>query len=451
MRTRLGFLWRQADQVLFFLALAVLVFFAGVAFRSYQLFPAMLPREARQAGQDWVENWRHYLKLRPDKHLRVDPKPRPGPVFVPDKAWDGVTLLSGFVEDQVGLILVDMTGRRLHAWKVRISTLWPPGSPLSVPGENDWDVILSGAHLFETGDVLLSHYKRGLVRIDRCGRVLWKAPYRIHHSLDFADDGTIWAPSEIEETRTYTFPNDRILHLVDPEVIQQFSPTGTLLRQIDLVDVLLAAGLGTVVFGTRLIYEGLESTAIGQGLTHLNDVEVLSAEDAAAFPQFEAGDLLVSLRSPSLVFVLDPETLAVRWFKVDGLFGQHDPDFLPDGRISIFDNIAAVTARGYGKGSRIIAMDPASGRVETLYQTDPMSDFFTLYMGSHQHLPNGNILITESFRGRTFEVTQTGEIVWQFVNAWDNERIILTYQAKRYPVSFGAFAREACAPTFSKP
>jgi len=447
MRQRLLGLLHAWDKALFVLALAAAIFFAGIEFRAYQLFPAMLSRDARQAIEDWAENWQHYLQIRPEKHLRVDPKPRPQPVYEAGKAWDGVTLLSGFVEDQVGLILVDMTGRRLHAWKVRVSTLWEPTSPVYVPDHNDWDVILSGAHLFENGDVLFSHYKRGLVRIDRCGRVLWKAPYRTHHSLDFADDGTIWAPSEIEETRTYTFPNDRILHLIDPEVIQQFSPKGTLLRQIDLVDVLLAAGLGPVVFGTRLIYQGLESSATGQGLTHLNDVEVLSAEDAAAFPQFEAGDLLVSLRSPSLVFVLDPETLAVRWFKVDGLFGQHDPDFLPDGRISIFDNIAAVTARGYGKGSRIIAVNPATDAVETLYQTDPMSNFFTLFMGSHQHLPNGNILITESFRGRVFEVTEQAEIVWQFVNAWDDERIILTYQAKRYPASFGAFAREACPQT----
>ena len=33
-----------------------------------------------------------------------------------------------------------------------------------------------------------------------------------------------------------------------------------------------------------------------------------------------------------------------------------------------------------------------------------------------QRLPNGNTLITESDAGRVFEVTEGGDIVWEFVN-----------------------------------
>jgi len=37
-------------------------------------------------------------------------------------------------------------------------------------------------------------------------------------------------------------------------------------------------------------------------------------------------------------------------------------------------------------------------------------------MGNAQRLPNGNTLIDESSFGRFFEVTNGGEIVWEYVN-----------------------------------
>ena len=37
-------------------------------------------------------------------------------------------------------------------------------------------------------------------------------------------------------------------------------------------------------------------------------------------------------------------------------------------------------------------------------------------MGKHQWLPNGNLLITESMKGRAFEIDTNGEIVWEYVN-----------------------------------
>ena len=37
-------------------------------------------------------------------------------------------------------------------------------------------------------------------------------------------------------------------------------------------------------------------------------------------------------------------------------------------------------------------------------------------MSSAERLPNGNTLITESDKGRAFEVTHAGEVVWEFWN-----------------------------------
>ena len=42
--------------------------------------------------------------------------------------------------------------------------------------------------------------------------------------------------------------------------------------------------------------------------------------------------------------------------------------------------------------------------------------FFTPFMGGAPRLLNGNTLITEAAFGRIFEVTEMGEIVWEYVN-----------------------------------
>ena len=42
--------------------------------------------------------------------------------------------------------------------------------------------------------------------------------------------------------------------------------------------------------------------------------------------------------------------------------------------------------------------------------------FFSRNVSSAQRLPNGNTMIGEGAKGRIFEVTIDGEIVWEFIN-----------------------------------
>lgn len=42
------------------------------------------------------------------------------------------------------------------------------------------------------------------------------------------------------------------------------------------------------------------------------------------------------------------------------------------------------------------------------------ADFYTLTRGSSQRPPNGNTLIADSEAGQAFEVTPSGEEVWEF-------------------------------------
>jgi hypothetical protein len=90
------------------------------------------------------------------------------------------------------------------------------------------------------------------------------------------------------------------------------------------------------------------------------------------------------------------------------LSGPHDATLLENGHILIFDN-GLVERR-----SRVVEVDPLRNEIVWLYEAPEPGEFFTPGRGSSQRLPNGNTLIAESADGRAFEVTPSGEIVWEY-------------------------------------
>lgn len=111
------------------------------------------------------------------------------------------------------------------------------------------------------------------------------------------------------------------------------------------------------------------------------------------------------------------------------LYGQHDPRWIPleypgGGNLLLFDN--GSLERPY---SRVIELSPPldefgnyimePGQPTTVdiawsYIGDPPDTFFSPIVSAAQRQPNGNTLITSGARGRLFEVTPSGEIVWEY-------------------------------------
>ena len=101
---------------------------------------------------------------------------------------------------------------------------------------------------------------------------------------------------------------------------------------------------------------------------------------------------------------------AVVWAMAGMWKRQHDPEFLDNGNILLFDNL------GHGGFSKVIEFDPLTQAISWAYEGNAANDFRSTVLGASQRLSNGNTLITESTRGRAFEVTPDGTIVWDFVN-----------------------------------
>ena len=73
--------------------------------------------------------------------------------------------------------------------------------------------------------------------------------------------------------------------------------------------------------------------------------------------------------------------------------------------------------------SRVIEFDPRTLEIVWEYENrQPLEGerkFFSSFISGAQRLPNSNTLITEGIRGRVFEVTQQGEIVWEFISPFE--------------------------------
>ena len=91
---------------------------------------------------------------------------------------------------------------------------------------------------------------------------------------------------------------------------------------------------------------------------------------------------------------------------------QHDPRFLENGNMLLFDNRGNL---GEGGRSRILEFDPQTAGIIWSYYGKPDDKFSSDARGMSQRLPNGNTLITESNPGRIFEVTPDGTTVWEFI------------------------------------
>ena len=292
---------------------------------------------------------------------------------------------------QNAALLVSSDLEVVHAWlldEVPVGGLEPrPSYRKFVHGV----AVLADGSLVFTFDGSIS-----LQRISLCGERIWTVPGEFHHAVSTTEDGrTVWALRE----------NDLVQLAVDD---------GAILREFSLEDVIRANPTIDILEIRRvhgsMLGQNSRNTE-GEWLEdpfHLNDLEPLPAALADDFPDFAAGDLVISARSLNLVFVVDPETLEIKWWRSGAVQRQHDPDWQPDGKISVFDN------RMSRDFSRIVEVDVATMETDVIVD-GRNDDIYTRIRGKHQITPDGRILLTSAQQGRALEIDD-GSITLEFAN-----------------------------------
>jgi hypothetical protein len=116
---------------------------------------------------------------------------------------------------------------------------------------------------------------------------------------------------------------------------------------------------------------------------------------------------------------------------VDQISGQHDAHIIPEGlpgagNLLVFDNQGEAgfppVALSFTGGSRVLEINPVTKQIVWQYSGEdsggPSWSFQSTHISNARRLPNGNTFINEGQKGRLFQVTTAGEIVWEYVNPY---------------------------------
>ncbi len=262
--------------------------------------------------------------------------------------------------------------------------------------------FIHGFDILSDGSVVFS-FDGGvsLQRFDQCGSRLWAVGGKFHHAVTLDDrEEFVWTLFGTGDAE---------------EIVKVATATGEIVQRSSTIDI-IAANPAIDILEIRQ-WDDNDPNANGKNKPvrwskqpfHFNDIDPLPAALAHQFGDFAAGDLLLSARSLNLVFVMDPDTLKVKWWRMGAVKRQHDPDWVHTGRISIYDNRAN---RDY---SQIVTIEPKSYRLEVVFD-GRMNDFYSRIRGKHQLTEAGNLIVTSTQQGRVFEVNPDGAIVLEIFN-----------------------------------
>ena len=263
----------------------------------------------------------------------------------------------------------------------------------------------------EDGSLLVISYVKGadesrreVLKLSVDSELLWRfVPAEgAHHDLDVSHEGEVLVLTRAERSMPSIHPRRKVM----AEYITVLDNRGELIEDIPIDPVLRDSRYSFLLPYLREQQPG-ESDLSTLDYLHSNHVEVIERSGTAGTGTYKAGDLLLSLRNINTILILDPRTKEIIWiWGPSHLTYQHHPSLLENGNVLVFNNRT--------RSSQVLEVDPSSNEIVWIYSDG--EEFFTRTKGSAQRLANGNTLITESDRGRAFEVTPEGKVVWQFLN-----------------------------------
>lgn len=307
------------------------------------------------------------------------------------KTYEGYTLFAPMGPGYVWLI--DMDGNFVQRWEMG-----------HVPGE--YGVLLPNGNLLFAGKVIpgplndIGGFGGVLLEADWDGNIVWKHEdlYQ-HHDFCRMDNGNTmvlrWVPvpDKIAAKIQGGIPGTERQGMIWADSFQEVTSTG------------------------EVVWEWL-------GYEHLDPaVDVICPlcprsewGHANACFVLPNGDILTTFRRTDTIAIIDKGTGDIKWrWGVGELAHPHDSTMLDNGNVLVFDN-GIHRNLAHPNYSRVLEINPATGKIEWEYKTNPRHHFYGSQVSGCQRLPNGNTLICEGTTGRIFEVTAEGELVWEFIS-----------------------------------
>ena len=419
------------QRALFIVGMAVAAFVYGAATVYLKIFPYDVLRHAKLAAVAWASIEDDKTRF-PQNFEGFDAHASPVPQAksLAAGAGDERILVTGGPYEMMDRCptwgcmawITDRSGKVLHTWEVNLDELWSGMKGFS--GDvNNLSLYPVGMALADDGSLVITFQGRntypieiGVAKVDVHGRILWKRFDNSSHWIARDAEGRIYAPYTSYRTDATHLGNTGVkiecsTGHVGIDAIRVLSPAGQPLREVHLVDNFMRAGYRGIFYGLR---DGCDPI-------HLNSIDIVTPEVARHIPRAAAGDLLVSLREPSLVALLDGTSGAVKYAVTDRTAAQHGLRFLPDGTVLAFDNRGGERSLG---GSRVVRMDLVTGTAQTVFPRDGEKQFVPFWSNTAGHIDVSDdgkrALVAVTHQGRVLELdVATGKPLWDYENTHD--------------------------------
>ncbi len=431
------------------LGVGIAAFFLGYAKASPQSALALLSDWSAQSAQVLASGWEQTADTRPEHFLQPSRKPGSGVTIdtLPDNG--DLILLTGFFDDDPGLRLIMRDGTEVASWRAAFSQLLPervgkPGAP-----QTDWNVDLHGSFIDPDGSVVLNFEYQGAVKLTRCEQRVWALTERNHHTVEPAVGGGYWIAgrrivneADAPEFHPLSNPQRESGHIED-DMILRVDENGQVTQRKSVFAVLKDNGFEAILTANGTGTDNSQALQDNEVL-HLNSIVELTPDLAPAFPEFRAGDLVLSIRDYNLVVVVDPSDWSVKWHSVGPWIRQHSAVFMPDGTIGVFNNNAytyelidnETSDLSAPRVSDILEVDPRSGESRVVYGNRPGQELWSVVRGTVQPLAGGGMMIGETHAGRAFQVDASGKTVWEYINRYDEGHVLELTGARVFPASY---------------
>lgn len=369
--------------------------------------------------------------------------------YDPEKTYNSYVLFTS--GDNVAR-LIDLDGNTVHQWKDagNFSSLLDPALVNGQRGH----VLVTREVVEGKGSDLIpgqvnSRVSKTIAELDWNNNIVWqfgpKAPdglARQHHDWVRLKNGNTLVLSNL----VHAIPGFKQQRVLD-DVVYEVNPAGEIVWR-------WVASEHLEEFGFTSEQLKLIRNADDADFLHLNNLKIVGPNHwyAAGDPRFAPDNLLIDSRNANFIAIIDKKTGHVMWSlgpnypntnavltrkvprPVDRTSGQHDAHIIPEGlpgagNLLVFDNEGEggypPVALSFTGGSRVLEIDPVKKEIVWQYTGEdsgaPGWSFQSSHISNARRLPNGNTFIDEGQKGRLFQVTRDGEIVWEYVNPYARE------------------------------
>jgi len=277
------------------------------------------------------------------------------------------------------------------------------------PDQNRHDLRLYHPLLTSDGSLVFNNVLSPLIKIDKNSKLVWSVNGIFHHSIEVDADGNIWVPSVIKPTAF--LPG--ILTDYKDDAITELTANGKMLFQKSVAQILVENGYQALLLGMGQ-YE--------KDMLHLNDIQPALTTGK----YWMKGDLLVSIRNRSAVFLYRPSTNKILWLKAGPWLNQHDVNFVDSTRISVFGNDVV---RVFGEDrplngySEEYIFNFKTNKTEMPYTAFlKKAKFATPSEGRADILPGGDLFVEETNKNRLLR-GNASNVIWQYVDRIDKHSV----------------------------